>query len=415
MSKIASIIAAPTAGGFFFDDKEAIANTAKKDGFSYVGRPVTSGFERVRQPAEAVSVVIELENGQIGMGDCTAVQYSGFGGRDTLFDAQSHIDVIESTVSDAFAGREACELMNNINVIQEIDKTVEGLHTAVRYGLSQALLNAAATAQSKTMAEVIVDAYEIDLIPKPVPIYAQTGNDRRSNAEKMILKGIPVLPHGLFNSVEKIGNEGEHLIEYLNWLSNRVSELGPAKYNPVFHVDVYGTIGEIFEPPYDRSEIINHFTELKQAASPYSLQVESPIEAESRQEQIRALGELRDGLAECSISVDIVADEWCNTYDDITAFVDADAVDIVQIKTPDLGEITRSVEAIRYCGKTDTCAYLGGSCAETEVSARVCSHIAIATQPIQMLAKPGMGVDEGYLIVNNEMQRTIRRITDGSY
>jgi len=32
-------------------------------------------------------------------------------------------------------------------------------------------------------------------------------------------------------------------------------------------------------------------------------------------------------------------------------------------------------------------------------------NLAMATKPDQMLAKPGMGVDEGYMIVYNEMQR----------
>ena len=31
----------------------------------------------------------------------------------------------------------------------------------------------------------------------------------------------------------------------------------------------------------------------------------------------------------------------------------------------------------------------------------------MATQPVQYLAKPGMGVDEGYMIVFNEMSRIL--------
>jgi len=34
-------------------------------------------------------------------------------------------------------------------------------------------------------------------------------------------------------------------------------------------------------------------------------------------------------------------------------------------------------------------------------------HCAMATQPVQILAKPGMGVDEGFMIVYNEMNRII--------
>jgi methylaspartate ammonia-lyase len=31
----------------------------------------------------------------------------------------------------------------------------------------------------------------------------------------------------------------------------------------------------------------------------------------------------------------------------------------------------------------------------------------MATKPVQMLAKPGMGVDEGIMIVYNEMERIL--------
>ena len=37
----------------------------------------------------------------------------------------------------------------------------------------------------------------------------------------------------------------------------------------------------------------------------------------------------------------------------------------------------------------------------------MCVQVAMATQPDQILAKPGMGVDEGYMIVYNEMQRVL--------
>jgi methylaspartate ammonia-lyase len=52
-------------------------------------------------------------------------------------------------------------------------------------------------------------------------------------------------------------------------------------------------------------------------------------------------------------------------------------------------------------------AYQGGTCNETDVSARVCVHLALAARPERMLAKPGMGFDEGFMIVRNEMARTL--------
>jgi methylaspartate ammonia-lyase len=61
------------------------------------------------------------------------------------------------------------------------------------------------------------------------------------------------------------------------------------------------------------------------------------------------------------------------------------------------------------CRGTDTRAYLGGTCNETDTSARACAHVALATDAAQVLAKPGMGFDEGFMIVTNEMRRTLAR------
>jgi methylaspartate ammonia-lyase len=52
---------------------------------------------------------------------------------------------------------------------------------------------------------------------------------------------------------------------------------------------------------------------------------------------------------------------------------------------------------------------LGGSYAETDLSARVSAHVALATRPDLLMAKPGMGVDEAISLVHNEMARALAR------
>lgn len=58
-----------------------------------------------------------------------------------------------------------------------------------------------------------------------------------------------VLPHALINNVEeKLGFKGEKLREYVRWLSNRILSLRTNEsYHPTLHIDVYGTIGLIFD------------------------------------------------------------------------------------------------------------------------------------------------------------------------
>jgi len=78
---------------------------------------------------------------------------------------------------------------------------------------------------------------------------------------------------------------------------------------------------------------------------------------------------------------------------------------------PDLGGINNAIDAVLYCKANRVGGYLGGSCNETVKSAQVSAHIALATQADQILAKPGMGVDEALMIISNEISRTLARIS----
>jgi len=405
--KIVDVVCSAGRTGFYFDDQRAIKKGAGHDGFTYVGEPVTEGFNSIRQAGESISVMIILEDGQVAHGDCAAVQYSGAGGRDPLFLAKDFIPVIENEIAPKLIGR---ELENFKALAEEFDHmTINGqrLHTAIRYGVTQAILDAVAKAKKVTMAEVVKEEYNTGVEIKRIPIFTQSGDDRYINADKMIIKGADVMPHALINHVaDKLGNNGEKLKEYVKWLSDRVLQLRTSEdYSPIFHMDVYGTIGIAFN--YDTKAMADYIATLEEAAKPFKLRIEGPMDVEHRERQMEALRDLRIEFENRGIDVELVADEWCNTYEDVVLFADNKAGHMLQIKTPDLGGVNNIIEAILYCKQKGIGAYCGGTCNETNRSAEVCTNIAMACGADQCLAKPGMGVDEGYMIVNNEMNRVI--------
>ena len=320
--KIQKMICSAGKTGFYFDDQKAIKQGAGHDGFNYVGEAVTPGFTSIRQAGESISVQIQLEDGEWAFGDCAAVQYSGAGGRDPLFLAADYIPLIESVVIPHFIGKELNSFKELAAELEALRVDGKALHTAIRYGVSQALLDAVAK---------------------------------------------------------------------------------------VLHIDCYGTIGMVFGDD-NFPAMADYLATLEEAANPFHLRIEGPMDAGSREAQIRCLAGLRKELDARQIHVEIVADEWCNTWEDIKLFADEKAGHMIQIKTPDLGGVNNTIEAVLYCKKVGIGAYQGGTCNETDRSAQVCTDIALATQPDQILAKPGMGVDEGYMIVNNEMQRVLARL-----
>ncbi|RCK81413.1 MAG: Methylaspartate ammonia-lyase [Candidatus Ozemobacter sibiricus] len=406
--KIAHALFSPGISAFFFDDQRAIKRGAPHDGFIYLGEPVTPRFRRIREAGQSISVQLILEDGQIAVGDCAAVQYSGAGGRDPLFLAADYIPVLERHVRPRLEGMEIDRFRAMVEPFMSLTVDGERLHTALRYGLSQALLDARAKACRRLPTEIICEEYGLPVIAERVPVFGQSGDSRYENVDKMILKGVEVLPHGLINNIdEKLGRDGSKLREYIRWLARRTRELAPRDdYRPTLHLDVYGTIGLAFN--FDLPRITDYLASLEADADGLPLYIEGPVDREEKPATIDSLREITQGLERRGSRVRIVADEWCNTYEDVKEFVDARACHMVQIKTPDLGGIQTIVDSVLYCKRHGVEAYQGGTCNETDVSARLCVHLAMAARADRMLAKPGMGFDEGFTIVNNEMERIIR-------
>ena len=205
--KIKQLICAPGRTGFYFDDQKAIKAGARRDGNIYIGEAATEGFTSVRQAGESVSLMLILEDGQIAFGDCAAVQYSGAGGRDPLFLASDFIPLLEEEIAPLLEGKELGTFREMMAAVENFH-TADGkrLHTAIRYGLSQVLLDALAKAGQRMICEVVADEYGLKVSTEPVPIFCQSGDSRYENADKMIIKQADVMPHALINNVtDKLG------------------------------------------------------------------------------------------------------------------------------------------------------------------------------------------------------------------
>jgi methylaspartate ammonia-lyase len=243
-----------------------------------------------------------------------------------------------------------------------------------------------------------------------VIIHAQCGADRYRGAEKMIVRGIQSLPHSLIdNPDEQLGKDAVPLIRYVKWLKKRIRQLGAKGYQPAIHLDLHGGLGAIYQN--NLGKILGTISALEKAAQPYPLRIESPLVLDSREEQIQYLKTLREYLRFRKMNTQLVADEWADTLDDIKAHLDQNAVDMIHIKMPDLGGIQNAIEAVLVCKENGVGTLLGGSCAETDLSARMSAQVALAVQPDLILAKPGMGVDEGIAIIANQMSRVLAQIS----
>lgn len=405
--KIKDVICAAGRSGYMHRDLLAIkSGKAKANGSLYEGAPMSPGFTRIIEPATIISIMLVLEDGQIAFGDCADVILAGVAGRDPAFNAAGHIDYVRTEVAQALRGRDVSQFRTHA---AEMDAQVHAgarLHTAIRYGISQALLHATALARGETMAEVIAREYGSRISATPIPILASCHKDDAGQLDRVILKRVELLPHASFQLVgEHVGHQGEKLAAFVRRVAARCQEIGDPDYRPRIHVDLYGTLGELFAMRIE--PLADYLGALRRESGPYPLLIESPMIAETQDRQIEKFAALRRLLQDKGIDVGIIADEWCNTLDDIKRFAAAAAADFIQIKTPDLGSIHNTIEAVLYCKANGMGACLGGTANETDQSARISTHIGLACQPDFMLSKPGLGADEALMIQTNEMARTL--------
>jgi methylaspartate ammonia-lyase len=400
-SKILDIKAVKGQGAYYYEDVTTLQKRSVKESDRWRAKAETPGFTYVREVADVVSVGIKTQEGIWCWGDCVGVSYSGKSGREGAFRSGNGLQEIEKIVRPFLLNKRLTtyrEVMNEVKLLS--------LHPAVHYGISQALLKAVALNHREEMWQTIQREWGITESVKEVPIQGSSGNNRIVNADKMIINRLAGLPHGQIDDIEtQLGFKGEVLLDYVSWLTRRISELGASDYLPVVHLDVHGAIGKIFDN--EPKKICEYLQSLEKAAGHYRVRVESVALGRSREETIQLLVAIKHEIQSCGLKIALVADEWANTREDIIEFARQKAVDMVHIKMPDLGGIEETVEAVLALKKQNVETLLGGSCVETDLSARVSVHVALAVQPTAMLAKPGMGIDEAIQIMRNEMNRAL--------
>jgi methylaspartate ammonia-lyase len=406
--RIKDVVLAPGNGAFFYDDQAAIRAGAVNDGFRYVGDPLTPGFDAIRMPSRSLGIGLVLPDDTIVWGDMMSVQYSGAAGRDPLFNVEKIEKLTRSVVIPRLHAADASRFLASCD---EVFTPYEGrrLPLAIEYGTSQALLQAAAYSARISPAETICHEFGLRTPEQAVPIFCQSGDAREINVDKMILKSVDVLPHGLINSREKFGPSGETFRAFVKWVAARTIELGKPEYRPVLHFDVYGWVGVAFG--LDPQAIADFMSRVADEVPGFRIHIECPADFGSTRAQLEAYAKIVSILDARDTNARVVVDEGCNTLEDIRLFAEAKAAHLVQIKMPDVGSIADAVRAVLVCKENGVGAYVGGSCAETDLSARLSVHVAVATQADMMLAKPGMGVDEGFSIVSNEQSRLLATLS----
>ena len=383
-------------GGFWIADQEAVQAGSHADGFFFKGKTSSPLFDAIRTPSVAYCIALRLQNGQRAYGDCMTVANLGLGGRpnplrlDALPALRHKLnEKLEGVTFNGF--REACAMLDNWP--EELGGR------PVAYGLSQAFLNAASLSSGMTAADVLRHEYDIDQVYERPGFAASCGPDWYKNADKAIVRNVAMLPHAAMQTAD----ECQRLPEYCSWIVERIGQIGAGGYRPDLHFDFHSSLGRMLGN--DQDKVSDYLADVTKRAKGYQVYFEDPLFAHNAKEAVDLAASLRLRLEKSGLDCRLIADEWANAPGEMELFTQNQAVHCIQIKVPDNGSLTTTIEGLRMCQKNNVLAYLGGSCNETDISVRTTVHVGLAFGAWRLFTKPGLGVDEGLMILTNELNR----------
>ncbi len=287
--------------------------------------------------------------------------------------------------------------------------TRRSLPSAVRYGVSQALLQAVAWTHRLTMAEIIAEEWSLPSPVVPVPVQAACVPGRHQLAERMIATRPAALGYVLAEDVrEQMEDEGSALVRDVQWLTSCLTDLWDTGYRPTIYVGLGGSLGRLYEGNLGR--VLGYLQRLESAARPYALRVEDPVIMESRGAQIERMRTLREYVRFRDMRVTLVAAAWATSVDAVQAFTDAEAADAIRVELGTLGGIHTTVDASLACKANGMGVLLAAGPAATDLGAHAAAHIALAVQPDVLLIDGSLGMERAVGTVRGEMARSLALI-----
>jgi methylaspartate ammonia-lyase len=398
--KITDVLTYHGWGGYFFEDIDRIRKKYIPTRERYHTVTAHKKYPFVRTPAPVVGVGLQLNDGSVHWGDAVAVSFGGKAGRSEL----SKPDELERWFHGEF--HKWClnrKLDHWLGIELQFLKAFGSAAPFIRYAVSQALL--AATSHAKKLMPFKVIANDLGLKPaeNPIPLQGSSGANFSDTVDRMLARKIMYLPQGQFEHLsQELGPRGDNLLTWITDFKKKAAKFG---YKPTLTLDFHGALDDIFQS--DTLKIANFIVEMAKKSKPHALHVESPVVGQTLKDHTNRLKKIRETVKRFSPGTRIIADEWANEVRDIKFLLEHKAVGGVHIKMPDTGSLFECGEAIAACKKFGAFTLLGGSCTETDLGAKASAQLALAFKPDALLVKPGMGFDESYALMFNEMKRSL--------
>jgi methylaspartate ammonia-lyase len=389
-----------------------------------------------------LSVGLVLDDGFVAWGECVAEPSE-------QFDVQAAIRCIDDVVRPFFLNqplttfRDVADKLNNLTEIVTLTEAtyplpsqppgpsrreiLRGQFTAVpappqpivqqreverpllapiRYGLSQALWQAIAHVQQKTLLAVLVEEYGLMTSSTAVPLHVEINPHTPLSIASITQNPIASIGYSIsgINPVIELGQNGEVLQRFVRQLKEQlVGTADPQSF--AFHLNVRGGYGQLHDQQLGR--ILGTLVGLESAAGPFLVRVEDPFLVNGHDEQIKKMALLKSYMATRRMKLQLVAHQGIQSAADAQAFLAGKAAHMLHLDLPQLGSIGEGITAVQACQQNEVGTLWGGSPEETEIAARLSVQAALALQPTLLLVKFGRLGSAAVSLVHNEMIRAL--------
>ena len=401
----------------------------------------------VAQRQEIVLIGLQLSNGRIAWGDCVADPYTAI-----PFTAQYGLEAIETYVRPRLRGQTVTSISALMMHLEGIRETVlvtethqstppqpkgpsrrdilrgswqpttavpesiirryeveRPLHPALRYGLSQALLQAVALAQDKSLLAVLCDTYDLPMSPTAVPLHAEINPHLPLDIATITQNPIQSVGYstGGANPSLELGPNGTVLQRFVRQLKESLLETADPQ-TLAFYLTVRGGYGHLCDN--NLGKILGMLVGLEKAAEPFLVRIQDPFVLDEQAEQIKQMANLKSYLRSRSMKLQLVAQAGIHSAADALAFVAGDAAHMLHLHLPQMGDIGEGIKAAKICQENGIGVLWGGSPEETEVAARSTVQTALAVQPRLLLVKNGRLGSTAASLMYNEMTRILAAV-----
>ncbi|MFQ5575507.1 MAG: hypothetical protein ACE5G8_00820 [Anaerolineae bacterium] len=282
------------------------------------------------------------------------------------------------------------------------------LHPGLRYGVSQALLAAAASLRGITPAEVIAAEYGLPLPDAPLPILAAYHGEWPDVAAVMPVGEIVAWGYTISaaNFKAELGDECRLLQRNVRRLKEQLTRLTPAGYAPAIHLNLRGGLGRLYRN--DPGKMLGALFGLERAAAPYRLQIADPVVTATLKSQIDLFNQLKEYARLRKLTLQLAAESGVTSADTAQAVLEAGAAELIRLNPPWMGSLHRAIEGVLACRERGGTVLLGSDRAFGGRAIRTACQVALATRPAAVIVEAAAGGDgEGVAAAQREMRRAL--------